>query len=264
MKKDSIYSQLFSKLGLSESQAKVYEFLIKNGTKTAGEISKKTEIKRGLTYNALSELEKKGIISQNTKTKITTFSPNHPESLREYIETKEKEVKDTKLSFETILPSIISDFNIISDKPGVRYFEGYDGIKKVFEDFLRDNNGGEILNFCHMEDYANDKKLFEIGLNFIKNREILKIKQRTIIPVNEKKISEDLNLDDKKPSMEEISYISNHSFDSDVILYNNKIAIISAKKAKKPIGIIIENKEIFNTFRSIFDLVWNTNKKPRE
>src|SRR5574344_2086469 len=104
--KQSIYSQLFSKLGLSETQAKVYEFLLKHGTKTAGEISKKTEI------------EKKGIISQNTKTKVTTFTPNHPESLREYIEIKEKEIRDTKLSLESILPSIISDFNTISEKPG--------------------------------------------------------------------------------------------------------------------------------------------------
>ncbi len=260
--KQSIYSQLFSKLGLSETQAKVYEFLLKHGTKTAGEISKKTEIKRGLTYNALSELEKKGIISQNTKTKVTTFTPNHPESLREYIEIKEKEIKDTKLSLESILPSIISDFNTISEKPGVRYTEGYEGVSKAFSDLLKDyDNQKEILNFCNIEDYINDKKLYKIGDEYYKDRLSKKIFQRTIISNKEKHLKA-LNKTPETISaeMEETVLLKNGQiFKTDITLHKNKTLLIGIKQ-EKPFAILIENKEIFETLESIFNIIWNINK----
>jgi len=260
--KQSIYSQLFSKLGLSETQAKIYEFLLKNGTKTAGEISKKTEVKRGLTYNALSELEKKGIISQNTKTKVATFTPNHPEALREYIETKEKEVRDTKLSLETILPSIISDFSLISDKPGVRYSEGYDGIEKAFDLFIKEkskDDNEKILNFFNFDIFSEDKNFIKIGDNYSKKRKVLKIDQKMIVFGSDQwnKHIEGKKLDGN--TIKTIKKEHGYMFSSDINIYNNKILIISKNSSNKLSSIIIENKEIFSTFQTLFLLIWHNN-----
>lgn len=257
--KQSIYSQLFSKLGLSDAQAKVYELLIKNGNKTAGEISKKTNIKRGLTYNALSELEKKGLISQNKKTKIITFSPNHPETLRDYIENKEKEVRDIKTSFESVLPSIISDFNQISSKPGIRYYEGYAGVTKVFNEFL-DNAGKnkvEILNFSYLEDYMNDKELMKIGMSYAKKRINLKIHQKTILPDNNKTLDFVKDNTINTEHYEETRYVNSKKFPfkSDIMIYDNKFLMVSIKNGT-PISIIIENEELTKTMSSIFQIVW--------
>lgn len=263
--KQSIYSQLFSKLGLSDTQAKIYEFLLKNGTKTAGEISKKTEVKRGLTYNALSELEKKGIISQNIKTKVATFTPNHPEALREYIETKEKEVRDTKLSLESILPNIISDFNTISEKPGVRYLEGYIGVEKAFTDFLKETKINEtILNFCNIEDYAKDKELLKLGNKYFLNRLDKKIFQKTIISNKEKHLATvnktEKEIITKGSTLEEIMFLDKKQiFKTDIMLYKDNTLLVGAKN-NKPFAIFIENKEISETLKSIFDIIWEKNK----
>ena len=56
-------------------------------------------------------------------------------------------------------------------------------------------------------------------------------------------------------------YIPNNKFplSSTFIIYDNKIAIVSLKG--KLVGVIIENKEISNTLRSIFNLAWEGAEK---
>ena len=46
---------------------------------------------------------------------------------------------------------------------------------------------------------------------------------------------------------------------SSFIIYDSKVAMVSLKG--KLIGVIVENKEIANTFRSIFNLAWGGSEK---
>ena len=46
---------------------------------------------------------------------------------------------------------------------------------------------------------------------------------------------------------------------SSIIIYDNKVGIVSLKG--KLIGVIIENKEISNTLRSIFNIAWDGAEK---
>jgi len=67
---------------------------------------------------------------------VAIFSPGHPEKLREYVEKKEAEMKKAKNILESNLSSISSAFNLTVGKPGVRYFEGNDGVEKTLNDSL--------------------------------------------------------------------------------------------------------------------------------
>lgn len=262
-KEQSTYEDLFLKLGLNKSQSIIYEFLMKNGENTAGNISKLTKIKRGLTYNALEELEKRNLVYKDTKSKIIKFAIEHPEKLLELAENKEKEVKNIKNSLEIILPTIIESFNLISDKPEIRYFEGYDSVKKAFNELLDNNDGSEeILNFFGVSMYADDKKLLKIGFDYVDKRESLKIKQKTIavnyknqISILNKYIKD--NLDKRSLKYEESRLMQNSKYglNADINIYKNKVIIIS-KNADKIVTIIIDNKEIAKTLKSIFYLIW--------
>jgi len=44
-----------------------------------------------------------------------------------------------------------------------------------------------------------------------------------------------------------------------VYLYGGKTAIITLIK-KEPIGIIIDNSEIFNSHKVLFDILWNASR----
>lgn len=262
-KQESIYENLLLKLGLNKSQSVIYEFLMKNGENTAGNISKFTKIKRGLTYNALEELEKKNLVYKDPKSKIIKFAVEHPEKLLELAENKEKEAKNIKNNLEVMFPAIIEIFNLISDKPGIRYLEGYDNVKKAFNELLSNNDGSEeILNFFGVSMYADDKKLLKIGFDYVDRRESLKIRQKTIA-VNYKNQMSILtkyikdNLDKRSLKYEESRLMQNSKYglNSDINIYKNKVIIIS-KNVDKIISIIIDNKEIAKTLKSIFYLIW--------
>ncbi|MCK9379117.1 MAG: hypothetical protein M0P97_03150, partial [Candidatus Moranbacteria bacterium] len=56
--------------------------------------------------------------------------------LRDFAEKKQQEARDAKLALEGVLPAIISEFNLASQKPGILFYEGEDGVKEVLNDNL--------------------------------------------------------------------------------------------------------------------------------
>ena len=169
-----MYQDIFHQLGLSSNEAQIYEYLLKHGKSQAGEIIKNTPLKRGLVYNILADLSQKGLISEEKKAKIANFSPNHPEKLREYLNLQENKLIKAKNSLDAHISSITSQFNLISGKPGVRYFEGDAGIKKVLEDSLMSKEA--IYTYADIESIV--KHVNKINQAYVKKRDALGIKKR--------------------------------------------------------------------------------------
>lgn len=178
-----MYKDLFTSLGLSANESIIYEYLLKNGESSAGAIIKKTPLKRGVIYNCLEDLAKKDLITEQriAKTKgggkIAYFTPNHPQKLEEYVESEKIRLEKVQKTLDLGLPAIISDFNLISGKPGVKFYEGIEGIKKVLEDTLTSKEA--IYAYSDIE--AIVKHIDKINKSYAKKREDLKIKKRRFL-----------------------------------------------------------------------------------
>lgn len=246
-----MYKDILTQISLSGNEAIVYEYLLKNGESPAGEIIKKTPLKRGVVYNALADLVKKGLANEKKKDKIAYFSPSHPEKLREYAENKESEIKKAKTSLEANLPAIISDFNLVSGKPGVRIYEGKAGLTKVLNDSL--NSKTEILTFADIE--GMEKYLGRENDKYVQKRKVLGIKKRGIV-ADTPYARKYLKAYDK--SVTEIRFIDGEKFPLflEMEIYDNKISFMTFSD-KQLIGVIIENEEIYKTQKSIFELAWS-------
>jgi sugar-specific transcriptional regulator TrmB len=245
-----MYKDIFTQIGLSDNEAIVYEFLIKNGEVTAGDIIKKTPLKRGVVYNALENLRKKGAISKKTKNKVSYFTPQHPERLRKYAEEKENEIKKAERNLEANMPKLISDFNLVSGQPGIRIYEGREGLVKVLNDSL--NSKTEILTYAQIK--GMEKYLGRDNDKYVRKRKELKIKKRGIVadtPYARKYLK---NYD---RSVTEIRLIDGKKYPIylEMEIYDGKVSFLTFSE-KKLIGVIIENKEIYESQRSIFELVW--------
>lgn len=148
-----MYKEIFTSINLSLGESIVYEYLLKNGESPAGEMIKKTPLKRGLVYKILDSLVDKGLVIEKTsipskkqgRRKISHFLPNHPEKLREFIENEKKKLDKAKNTLEANMPALISDFNLASGKPGVRFFEGIEGIKKCYPILLPPKKSYTVL-----------------------------------------------------------------------------------------------------------------------
>ncbi|HTX87171.1 MAG TPA: helix-turn-helix domain-containing protein [Candidatus Nanoarchaeia archaeon] len=249
-----MYQDIFIQAGLSENEAIIYEYLLGSGQSTVGAIIKNTPIKRGLAYNILNGLKEKGLVVEADKSKIASFSANHPEKLREYVEKKGEEAAKAKNILEANLPAISSTFNLVSGKPGVRYFEGLDGVKKAMEDTLTAKS--EIRTYIDME--VTVKYIDKLNRQYAEKREKLGISKKIIMVESE--FSRNY-LKNYHKAVTDARFIDGNlpQFGSAIQIYDNKVSFVNLDENKK-IAVIIEDKSIYETQKTIFDFVWEKSR----
>ena len=128
----------------------------------------------------------------------------------------------------------------------------------IFERFLQ-NDVKEMVSFSNFEklsEFFEDKRFLEkhFAERFKKG-----IKTRFISPRNDLAESFTQKFFDKHLSdgLVEVFLISPKEFyfDSEITIFDDSISIINFNK-KSPVGVLIENKELYQTQKAIFDLAW--------
>jgi len=76
------------KLGMTKSEAIVFELLVKYGEISGSQLAKKSGIDRSTTYNLLDSLNKKGFVSYVIKNGLKTYQLSNPENLKKFAEEK--------------------------------------------------------------------------------------------------------------------------------------------------------------------------------
>jgi len=89
------------KIGLTQSEAKVYLCLLRLNHATATEISRESGVERTLCYSILQKLIDKGLVSYIYQKKIRIFNATNPRKILEDINERREEI-------EKIMPQLIS------------------------------------------------------------------------------------------------------------------------------------------------------------
>lgn len=260
-----MYEQSLIQIGLNYTQSLVYETLLKNGISSARAIIQKTPFKRGLVYKTLEDLIKMELIEKiEEPNKVAVFQVKHPLSLQTLAENKEQKAKDAKLALEGMISSIISDYNLTSGRPGVLFYEGMDGIKKVLDDSLESKT--EICTYADMEVVV--KYIDKINKEYMKKRSRIGIKKKVIMLDNDftrkylKNYSSKVSiLKNYYTKLTEIKIIDHKSFSFSPIMeiYNDTISYVTLEEKNK-IGVIVKNKEIYQMHKALFEFTWNNAK----
>lgn len=247
------YEQFLIQLGLSKEQAIVYEALIQSGLIPARSITQKTGIKRGMVYKTLEQLIELGLVEKKDNVgKITLFLPAHPNTLRTILEKKNEEVKAVEITLNSVINKLSSDYNLISGRPNVQFFEGLEGMKKVLEDSLSAQT--EIYSYADIE--IVQKYIPDINAEYVKKREKFNVKKKAILL--DTPFSRDF-LKDYYKNVTDIKLIKikSTSFHTVMQIYDNKVSYITLTE-KEMIGVIIEDKHIYNMHKDLFEFTWET------
>ena len=86
-----MYDEL-KEFGLSDNEIEIYICLLKTGTSNANKIAKIIGMKRTTTYDNLSFLMSKGIVSTITKDKVQYFEASDPENIIALLEEKKGKI----------------------------------------------------------------------------------------------------------------------------------------------------------------------------
>jgi HTH-type transcriptional regulator, sugar sensing transcriptional regulator len=248
-----MYEKVLNNLGLTKTQANILSYLLENGEKKAKDIVINTKIPRGVVYKGLEELEKMNLIEKILKeNEITRFRAEHPSKIEEIFEKNKNEIKRRIESFHEVLPYLTSTYNLAFNKPGVRFYEGPEGIKRVLFDSLRSKT--EIYTYVDVE--AVERNLKDINDEYTEKREKLKIRKKIIIPDTPKNREYFKNLD-KEITLVKFIKQNYYPFETGMQIYDNKISYQTVTEENK-VAVLIEDKHIYLMHKLFFEYIWNS------
>ena len=242
----TILKKQLEKLNLTGREADVYVELLELGETTVEQISRKSKIKRTTVYDVIESLKEKGLIGTTKRKKRTLYYAEDPRILENQLEEK-------KTVLEGILPQLLSIASLIDKKPSMKYFEGAEGIKNVYQDTLNYPDQ-EILMWGATDvfKYFDEDYMWNY---YLKKRLEKKIWMRAI--GRSADITKKIQSQDKAQLRQTRLYDSTDlqlAFEVEINLYGKKkIGIMSFKEQ---LGLIIESEKIYTTLKSIFELNW--------
>lgn len=235
--------------GLDKKRAAVYLSLLQTGKAPVKTVAKTAGVKRTTAYSILKSLEENGLVSRVIEGKKQIFVPENPSQMVAQLENK-------KIALESLLPELNLLYSALPAKPRVRFYEGLEGIKTIFEDTLI-SRPKEILDFTSIDDLIN--VFGDYMKSYTKRRAALGIPLRGIATDTPlaRKFNARYYTGANPVAIPNVRFIPANQFvfKTEINIYGNKVAIMSLKE-EELVGVIIESAVIADTHRSIWELAW--------
>ncbi len=232
-------------VGFDEKEAELYLTGLQVGSAPASEYAKSSGLNRITTYNALENLVHRGFFTFVKKMRGKWYAPVAPEYLS-------VEAHKNAQSLDRLMPELRSLQGAHYRSPRVRFFEGWEGIRRVYEDTLIAKT--ELLN------YANSTVVRKYWPGYDKEYVAERVRHgiylRGIAP--DDATGKRVHGEDRE-YLREIRLVSQKEFDfkNEIKIYDSKVAIISfGPEERAMFGVIIESKEVAETQRQIFEMAW--------
>lgn len=228
-------------LGLTKNQSLVYISLLKLGSTTAQNIIKESGLHRSRVYDSLERLQELGLVSFVVKDFKKYFQAAKPEKLLDYVEEKKEIVNQ-------ILPELKKLEGMKKEEINASIYKGKEGIKTIHSEMLKEGKEVYVLGAKGMI----FRELPYFIPHFEKERIKKKIKFKLIYDKKEvKEFEKDVI---KRKLFEGKSLPSGFESNSVVNIFGNKVAIVLWKDY--PSGFMIDNKDIADSFRKWFELIY--------
>jgi len=236
-------NQILEKIGLTKHESAIYLALLELGPSNISRISQKTAIHRPLIYKALPSLLNKKLITQSQRKKGKIYIAEPPNRLEALFD-------DLKIDFFEILPDLEDSYSNNEQKPKVRFLEGKDGTKRVFDDIVRSlKKGDTFYRFSSNTDGVEKKdKYLPRSYRSIRDAKML---QREVI-TNEQTSKQ------KTPKLDRFVKIMPADFgpfehNVTEVVYGNKVAFIDYNSET---AMIIESRRIAEFQKHIFKMFY--------
>lgn len=228
--------------GLTKNEAKVYLALLKIGSASVNQITRKAGIHRVNVYDVITRLIEKGLISSTMRANKTYYEASDPEELLKILEQKEHLIKEA-------LPSLKEDFKSAPEKQEVHYFKGPDGVIATY--------------YMMLEQKQTIYAIGGSGRNrqFLKHRHVKWDKERIKLGIKGKILYyESVRGKDIGGKGFELRFLPDKFRNPLMVdICGNLVLLLLATDTIS--CILIENKEIADAYRKYFNIMWEIAKK---
>ena len=234
-------------IGLNETQAKVYLLLIKNGSLTPPQTATALNTKRTNAYAVLDQLDVLGLATKKEHQKKITYWAENPIALEKLAKNKRAEALEHEKLVQLSMPALLNYFYTFTDQPGVRFFQGLEGIKEIYNDMLRTAKDIYLIRSPHDQDLLST----EYFIKFKQKKSNLNIRTHMLNPQENREIWND-KTDKQYNTIRTQIKSSQYTAKVEISTYGDKVSIISF--GEEAIGMIIDSPQIAEANRQIFEL----------
>ncbi len=258
------FANQLEKMGLSEKESLIYQYLLENGGDYPSSIAKATKLNRTTIYKLLIKLSVQGLVSETQKGKKLFYSITSPQKLVKHAQTRVRLAEDALEYTKNIVPELQQLFSFAENKPQVKYYEGQDAVVESYFAHVETSKPYEMRAFASVNDLEAflTPKLYK---QYIREKEKQGITLRAIVPDTEfarNSFAKELLEGISKKYWPDVRYLPQNifPFPAEITLFDNDKVSIVKFSDKNPIGVVIEDKTIHDMMGMIFELSWNAAK----
>lgn len=242
--------KILTAAGLTEEEAQVYLLLLERGSLTAGELLESVKMKRSTLYQLLRGLESRGLVVEKEIRKKLRFSPAAPDILLDRAHERRVAAEKAEASLAEQLPILKTKFLVSVQKPVIRYYEGVEGLKQLYEAHLE---SGTDMYFIRTREAYTYRELFgKWWAHYLRRRAKKNIQSFGLTPDDPH-----ANHDPKNDASFKVvrTWLRPEDYEApiEIAAFGDIVAIISYDN--EIFGFTIENKSVARAFRQMFRLM---------
>lgn len=229
-------------IGLTPAEAKVYIALLELGPSKTGPIIEKSGLQSSVVYTSIAKLMERGFVSSIKEGKINRYQASDPKNIVRYMDEKKQHI-------EALIPRLLTKQSMSREASQAALFRGIRGVRQILYELL--DSGGKSHHTM-----GSSKESLMLGdawwVNYHKKRAAKGIQAKLVF--NES--LREWQAEEKYPKSE-VRY-TRQGFEplTETIIRNDKVGIIIW--TEKPIGVLIHNKTVADSYDKFFELIWKT------
>lgn len=251
------------KSGLSDKESLIYIALLELGGAFPSKIAQYTGLNRSTVYMLLTQMSIKGLVNEIEKKSKLFYQLESPTRLVRQAKSRLNMAQDEIEAAQRLLPDLEGLFSV-ADKPKISYFEGEEGILRIYESHINVSKVYEMLawaNASGLEQFLPAKFFVE----YRRTKERKGITTRGIIPDTEsdRTFTDRTYENFRREIVPEMRFIAKDKFpyNAEITIYGEKSVSIVNLGKEKLTGVIIEDPTTHGLMKMIFELSWTGAEK---
>lgn len=243
--------ELLESIGLTKQEAKCFIALYELKESKIGELSKKSKIATANIYPVLDSLMNKGLTSFKIVNNIRIYMPSSLESINELIKHKQEDLDQKKEMVKKAISSLHHLSSIQDSFQNYKFFVGVPGIKSLWNevlDVMRQTKKKSILKVYGMTKESSEN-LRGFYNEFHEKRVKLGHEYYLVASLEDK---EHAALRRKQLAKVKLMEMQNEG----AFGVFEDLFIVYYSVGKNPIGFLIIDRKIADTFDQIFEKMW--------
>src|SRR3989344_8080212 len=213
--------ELLEEIGLTKSEIKVYLALLDLGSSTTGPIVDKSGVSSSKIYEIMDKLLQKGLVSYIIKEGMKYFEAADPNRILDYLKEKQTALEEQTKEIKKLLPELELKRTLSKYKSTATIYKGMKGLETAFQDIFKTLKKGDT-NYVYVVGEL-DERMYESRKN---------------LPFFEGKV------------------VGTTTSPATINIYGTKVNLRMGD-SQNVICIVIDNKELADSFLEQFNLLWN-------